>query len=165
MKHKYDPSRDSIWQHPDHGAALEDHLRYLIAQGLSSELIGERLGVSRSSVISKAHRLGIAHWTPTIRLRHGPQSATHRVAGKRTHATPPPAPLLKLPPKSISSEKLTNETCRFPMWADDDLSQPQLFCGVNQADLAKGKPYCAAHSALCFVPHSDRPRNKSARPW
>ena len=164
IKQKYNPTKHSIWQHPDHSEALEDHLRYLIAQGLSSELIGQRFGVSRSSIIGKAHRLGIAHWTPKIRLNLASSAHRHVGAKPRCISPPPPPPQPMLPPKLISDAKLTNRTCRFPMWCDDASSPGQfLYCGVNQADLAKGKPYCATHAAICFSPpdHIDKVR----RPW
>jgi GcrA cell cycle regulator len=48
--------------------------------------------------------------------------------------------------------QLTDQTCRFPLWADD--SADRFYCGAAEADMSEGRPYCPDHSAVAGAGHS-----------
>jgi len=153
----------SIWRHPNQGEALEDHLRYLCAEGFSFGVIAERIGdVTRSACIGKAHRLGIAQTTNVrftldgIRKRTPARTKRERERPKRpllTVVAKEPQPSQpQLPPELLTFAQLNNETCRYPLWRNDALKCERVYCGVEQADLAGGQPYCERHAKVCFTP-------------
>ena len=95
-------------------------------------------------------------WTP----RMLPQPEEPKPVGqfrltptKTTLEPPKPIKLVDRAPDSIpatacSIYDLTNETCRYALWGDDDTER--LFCGAPAADLAGGMPYCPVHSKRCY---------------
>lgn len=155
-------------------------LKKLWAEGLSASMIASRLGgVTRNSVISKVHRLGLSGRTTTKRLaqsrggkmgakrvraqqRAAAAAAKPQSALQRAFAAGPepfePRPALEVP---MSQRKVLDDLnpgdCRFP-YGDG----PFTFCVRPKVD---GLSYCADHAQICFQPPaiSRRPSASPAR--
>ncbi|HWK45411.1 MAG TPA: GcrA family cell cycle regulator [Stellaceae bacterium] len=109
---------ESVWT-PE----LIDALGKLWSEGLSTAEIGRRLGVTKNSVVGKAHRLSL---TP----RPSPLKFVER-------------PREKLPPKYLD---MGGPSCSWPIGHPGD--KDFHFCG---ASATVGKPYCADHAAVAYV--------------
>jgi GcrA cell cycle regulator len=136
--------RENAWT--DDGVAL---LRRLWAEGVTAAVIGQRLGgLSRSAVLGKVFRLRLdaeggaagrieqpscEKDVPTRRRKHQPR--------RRIVAAPAPTP-----PGRLTLFELTNETCRWPSGRRGKI----FFCGVAQADVAQGIPYCRLHMRRAY---------------
>ena len=131
-------------------------LRRLAAERQSATEIGEVLGVSRSTVLGKAHRLKIS----LTGGRNGfttsdgrPKSRVHRarpdrviVAKQRPKLPPkllPPRPDYAIKPSlNLTIMELDSRSCR---WIEGD--RPYRYCGhTNDGN----GPYCPGHSKLAY---------------
>lgn len=127
----------SVWT--DDGIVL---LRKLWAEGATAAVIGRRLGgFSRSAVLGKVFRLRL----------NGEASATAQRAGApvRRRSRQPRKRLLAPPPKPagrFTLFELTNESCRWPSGEAGKF----FFCGVGEADVANGIPYCPRHMRRAY---------------
>jgi GcrA cell cycle regulator len=140
--------RGNAWT--DDGVAL---LRELWAQGATADTIGRRLGgLSRSAVLGKVFRLrldrgprgestGLIPAERTAFKDAGPNRRRGRQPRKRIAA-----PAAKMPGQ-LTLLDLKNENCRWPC---DCRPGKYLFCGVAEADLARGIPYCARHMRRAY---------------
>ena len=131
----------------------QTRLATLVKAGKSFSLIANELGVTRSAAIGKAHRMKLPSRTPTECLQR-PRSAVRK---KRERARA--AVVKKIKPAIIASHnyrcsiiELTNETCRYPLWPTGAPHSERFYCGVPQADIAAGVPYCEQHSVMCGSP-------------
>jgi GcrA cell cycle regulator len=160
----------------------DERIEYLKArwsQGVPAGRIARELGhgVSRSAVLGKIHRLGIAELSPYAggcgqrpkEARRPPNHAhAHGVSGKHSYRQKPlPAwvtdatpyiddPLVDTdipPPQRRSFLELTSHTCRWPI--GDPSNSDFFFCG---AEPSQHKPYCAAHCARAYRPRQQMPR-------
>jgi GcrA cell cycle regulator len=133
----------------DDGVAL---LRQLWTEGATAAAIGQRLGgLSRSAVLGKIFRMRLrgegdatsnnsalpeqtasAPNTPTRRRKQQPRQRI---------VPPPPAPAGRL-----TLLELTNESCRWP----SGRSRRFFFCGVAEADVQNGIPYCPRHMRRAY---------------
>ena len=141
-----------------------DTLKRLHALGLSCSLIASRLGgISRSAVIGKLHRLGLANGnTPLQRLSRraqrprrlprttAAQSAT--IHAQRAAQAQADYEVLRSQPEIViplheRKTILTLESgdCRWPM--GDPQHADFHFCGRRKVE---GLPYCATHCARAF---------------
>jgi GcrA cell cycle regulator len=158
-------------------------LTKLWTEGLSASQIAAELGegVSRNAVISKAHRLGIAHGgakgasTPRPRKPRppNPAPAVDPVSpGKPTPASMPTTPVAaKEPPaalpeplplreeavapqiEGVTIMELREGMCRFPL---GDPTTPEFrFCGTQAI---MGLPYCPYHAQIAYQPATERKR-------
>ena len=118
-------------------------LSELWAEGHSGAEIGRRLGVSKNSVLGKAHRL---------RLPSRPSPITGDRKPRRPHiyrAVGPTLPALKsvvIPeraPSAIIAPAFSLHPCRWPMWPHGAMPNHQ-YCGDRSL---RGRPYCVAHAA------------------
>ena len=155
-----------------------ERLKELWTEGLSASQIAAELGedVSRSAVISKANRLGIAHGgpkrasTPRPRKPRPPKPAP----GSETFilqdpspasmmTTPQPAaPPAPVPPREgavatrsegVTIMELREFMCRWPL---GDPTTPEFrYCG-RQALM--GLPYCPDHAQIAYQPAAERKR-------
>jgi len=148
-----------------HGGAWDDakveRLQYLIANtALSAEKIGKQLGVNRSQVIGKANRMGLT--LPGADLRKAKKCASVPPKAKRSSLLAPriPARVSRVPDfvfepipgptvedvarKSLAA--LGDNECKFPV---GDPGTPGF--GFCASERVPGLPYCAGHSARCFV--------------
>lgn len=137
---------------------------------MSAGQIGKMLGISRSAVIGKCHRMGLElnSMSPKAKSLGG----TRRLAMKRRQPLPPtlvrtvkpkfeiapvPKPRAEDIPRKTLVELEHNE-CKFPV---DYLSKPGFgFCALPQVP---GLPYCADHAARCYVPVMTKAQRDKAK--
>ena len=146
---------DSQW--PCRGWSERDDARLyvLLAEGLSSRQIGDRMGRSKNSVLARVHRRG---WKLPIAPIGGPQRIT--TSGKYASPKSPPSPPVvvpdtapePLPPAApiaslacpalpVALSAVT--TCQYPKGDRPDWQ----FCGEP---VVFGGPYCARCRAICW---------------
>ncbi len=114
-------------------------LKQLWASGVSAEKIAAQLGgVSRTGVLGKIHRL---------RRRAAEPAVAPKRRRRRRQADKPPQPASH--PSGKSLLELTNSCCRWPIGRRG--AAEFFFCGVPEADLAGGMPYCARHARRAYV--------------
>lgn len=136
-------------------------LKELWPQDLSAAKIARELGggLSRNAVIGKAKRMGLPRRAPVPPPKPKPRprkpGRTHMFAvpsfgaPKRVSAVPVVDAEIPLSQRKSFLE-LENHHCRWPV---GDPGEPGFFfCGAPSADLEEGRPYCAAHHAVAFVP-------------
>lgn len=138
----------SIWDDP---ANIERLVTMWETAGISAAQIGKILGVSKSAIIGKAHRLGLVDRAPprTARLlkieqdiEQPPQKPQMR---RNNRPLPPPKPYQAPPPPpspligSFDLLELRNGHCR---WPSGDRA-PFTFCGASQAP---NSSYCEEHT-------------------
>jgi GcrA cell cycle regulator len=124
------------------GEAATAHLRQRWSDGAGTALIGAELRVSKSAVVGKAHRLGLAPRPSPIRAAG--QMPVVRPRKRPTLATPPalePVPVVAAPPPP---EPLAPRGCQYPRgnrphW--DWCAEPVVENG----------PYCVEHRARCWI--------------
>lgn len=137
-------------------------LRILWTEGHSTAEIGRRLGLSKNSVVGKAHRLDLEARPSPIkgRVTRGlappsiprlkvtlpplPSDAPLPVVRPRLMAPPPP------PPAPIQFRPRTAPCC-WPMGHPKDNSF--RFC---DGPALRGKPYCGEHSKIAYIRVRDR---------
>ena len=129
---------------------LRDARRLYVEQGLSATESARRLGVTRSALIGKAHRMGWA-------AERDPQLAiANQVRGGRAlaRALRPPRPDVPLPPDRVlpaTSPRPWMERapcqCAFPVSGDGE--------AVMSCCAPSGlRSYCPAHTAAMYVRRS-----------
>lgn len=133
--------------------------------GESGELIAEHLGApSRSAVIGKAWRMGLAERTTYQRKPTPKREIRHAVRIEPTKArslsfVPIPAEPLPLPEITdvavVSHNKLEADTCRWVCATDTPNNDTPKYCGCKQM---LGKPYCEAHTRRAYQPDTARPK-------
>jgi GcrA cell cycle regulator len=133
------------------GEAATAHLRQRWTDGAGTALIGTELGVSKSAVVGKAHRLGLAPRPSPIRAagQTRPPARPRPVKPPRPPRPPkavqaPPEPRPVLPPPSPPPEPVAPRGCQYPRgnrphwdWCD--------------APVTGHGPYCAAHRAIAYL--------------
>lgn len=133
-------------------------LQQLWAEGHSTAEIGRRLGVSKNSIISKAHRLHLQSRPSPIIRGDGPRppKAPPRAPPKTLpplvsvavvvrHERPVP-PQIKAPAEAVPVV-LVSKPCCWPMWKNGKRPTHQ-YC---EAPGIPGRPYCRAHADKAFV--------------
>ena len=113
-------------------------LTHMWSAGKTAAAIGADLGgISRSAVLGKVFRLRL------VAQDDVPADApARRRAGKAK-------PIQPQPTKCKTLLELTNECCR---WPHGDLGGRRFFfCGVPEADLARGIPYCPRHMQRAYL--------------
>lgn len=155
-------------------------LRRLHAEGLPFSRIGHQMGISKNSVVGRAHRLGLeprAPWAPRaiVETRPKPGPAAHVqppplattdaeralsaqiAASRRTNSTPQPGVLPSPAPRVAPSgpAAASGHFFRTCQWPSGDRETGYRF---ECKDATKpGRPYCLAHCAKAYVPHVARP--------
>lgn len=95
-------------------------------EGLTTSVIGERLGITKNAVVGKVHRLGLP---------------------KRVTSTRPAAPVEEKPMgEMIKLDKLSTGMCCWP--EGEPGSENFRFCG---APAVPEKPYCQEHCRRAYV--------------
>jgi GcrA cell cycle regulator len=161
----------------------QERLRYLRRrwrEGARAREIAAALGVTANAVIAKIHRLGIARLSPyggapgrRQKLQNIPRAARPQYARRSAFASRralPALPLLKgkrhLEPARLDAQipqaqrrslpALCDDNCRWPV--GEPGSPAFFFCG---GEVARNKPYCAAHCARAYL--RPRPVARDAR--
>jgi GcrA cell cycle regulator len=139
-------------------------LKRLWAQGETATAIATRLGgISRSAVLGKVFRLRLP---PAPANKAAPAPAVPKQAPARRRGLPaPPAPKPRRDGVPKSLFELTNNCCRWPFRRPG--TQKYFFCGVEEADLERGIPYCRHHMQRAYlVPPRliEKPPRKPFRP-
>jgi GcrA cell cycle regulator len=159
----------------DWTAEAIERLRVFWSEGHSTAEIGRRMGVSKNSVVGKAHRLQLpARPSP---IRRDPTMARPAATGRRPTlpplrvvATVPPAPTPRgeearpaQPPAAVSPpapkggnilRPFARSTARSCCWPIGEPGTPGFrFC---TAEAMNTKPYCAEHAAVAYVRVKDR---------
>lgn len=129
-----------------------ERLKALIHDGLSSGLIGEKLGVSRSAVCGEARRLGL-RLSGAIHKPHsggpgGPRKPRD-ITPRKTKALKSVAANVKARAKALPARPcagihlfdLRYGQCRWPMWADNEQTN-FTYCGTATRF---GGTYCREH--------------------
>ncbi|HEU0063228.1 MAG TPA: GcrA family cell cycle regulator [Hyphomicrobiaceae bacterium] len=122
-------------------------LRQLWGEGFSAGQIAAELGgVTRSGVLGKVHRLGLAkHRGPEFRPGP-PRPRRQRVRRRMLIPTPPPLPALRAQPRRLQLLQLRDHHCRWPI--GDPHGHAFYFCA---ADRVAGVPYCPFHMGRAFA--------------
>ena len=155
--------RQSCWT-AERIALLKD----LWAQGATAVAIGAHLGgMSRSAVLGKVYRLRLLadgsaakprapKLVPAIGTTVAAPARRRRRTKYKQRAQP--APAIERQHKTIL--ELTNKTCRWPHGRPGGCF---FFCGVPEADLERGIPYCAAHMRRAYPTYSEgKPPTRAA---
>lgn len=132
-------------------------LQRLWADGETAQAIAARLGnFSRSAVLGKIFRLRLsAAKKPPAQARRSGEILARRRAGKVAQTEP-----AKRGRQGKTLHELTNTCCRWPYKRPG--AERYFFCGVAEADLEAGIPYCARHMKRAYlVP----PPLAVRRPW
>ena len=126
-----------------------EQLKALLALGISSQLIGDQMGISRNAIIGKVRRLGLQlTQRPGGKTPHRKKAASKpnvpaiRAARKRYPVPQTRAPAELSDSLRLSLEALKADSCRFP---EGDVA-PFRFCGHPQET---GSSYCPGHRARC----------------
>lgn len=129
-----------------------DLLRSMWNCGHSGGQIGLELGVTRNSVIGKAHRMGLSK----------PREFRHDPAKRLWAEIAPPIPgsvdvpiLAPMPAPELNRHlilmELTDNSCRWPI--GDPLHEDFAFCGATKPD---DRQYCDEHSRIAYAPSLPR---------
>jgi GcrA cell cycle regulator len=134
--------------------ARADALRRLWADGVSATLIGRELGVTRSAVIGKAHRLDLG-LHKTIKQAPRPYRPKKPRRPQLTIIKPGVTPMPDIDPQPPIMRKLpllqlTENRCHWPI--GDPRHASFYFCGAD----SYGEIYCPYHHRRAFTRHNTR---------
>lgn len=127
-------------------------LQRLWADGETATVIARKLGgISRSAVLGKVFRLRLGAAGSGKTKDKATTAKTARMdksLQRRRGAEPEPAPAAK-ERRARTLHELTNRCCRWPYKRPG--TEKYFFCGVEEADLAAGIPYCARHMKRAYL--------------
>jgi GcrA cell cycle regulator len=136
----------------------------------SCKEMGKMLGRGKNSIIGRRGRLGLSKSHPlknvdVKRPRKGRVPKLHKPPMARP-PLPPPEPVtvddLRIPQAQRRTlVELENHHCRFPV--GEPSAADFFFCGAPTADLAGGRPYCAAHTRRTRGPRIALPVSERAQ--
>lgn len=130
-------------------------LRKLWGLGQTASKIGARLGVSRNSVIGRAHRLNLSkRGNPVANQRVRSLDAARAAKPKRIPKPKPtkPAAVVRLPqPRAIASVNRPSpySTCQYIAGT----GRPWTKCGEPTV---QGHSWCQAHCAVVYQPREQK---------
>jgi len=122
--------------------------RHWIAGELSVRQIGDAMGMTKSAISGRAHRLQrYGRLAPRAKL---PSVTTTRQAPLPARSLPPHKPVQKPAqiPKARTVLSIGGARIRECMWVHGDPSRgPWRYCGCNALP---GKPFCGDHAAKAY---------------
>lgn len=119
---------------------MEEQARSLWLSGTSATKIGEIMGLSRNSIMSKVSRLGV--------VRPGEKNALKKIAQRSIPTAPMRSPYSE--PGGTTFEEIKRGQCYFSISPHE--ASPHLFCG---APVIEGSLYCEKHHHICYVRKKD----------
>ena len=136
-----------------------DGLKQMWKEGLTTNEIAKRLGVSKNSIVGKVHRLNLKARPSPIKKKEE-ITATEITETKEEVVKQSNTPIKKITVSSVnilttkktkkdSCLKLTdldNHTCRWPI--GDPKDDNFCFCGKT---IRSGQTYCEEHAAIAYV--------------
>ena len=132
-----------------------DRLETLYRAGLSFRRIADDIGVTRSAVIGKAHRLKLPKRIEVFSVREVRVRSPSKRPRRRATVAGMTHPIIPVPAGDPGREyqcsiyELRDNTCRWPLWDVSAGHEQRFYCGFPGASFAAGNPYCRHHSALC----------------
>ena len=112
--------------------------------GLTTSEIGLKLGISKTAVVGKAHRLHLAARPSPIKRSGRPRMMIRPpMPARLPPSMPVSAPRSATPPRVL---ELSNQACRWPIGHPGEAGF--RFCGERAL---VGKPYCADHAAMAYI--------------
>ena len=137
-----------------------DQLKSLWTEGLSASQIARVLGnVTRTAVIGKVHRLGLAGRAMPARNERPRLPTAPRVSLRHHHMPEPPVveedPIILDDGSFATVLTINDRMCRWPIGAPAE--HEFHFCGRKPKS---GSPYCEAHARKAYQPQQLR-REKS----
>lgn len=136
-----------------------DGLKQMWKEGLTTNEIAKRLGVSKNSIVGKVHRLALKARPSPIKKKEEVVATKTTVVKEETVKKAPKAvktepvatvTVAKTPTKKKDSclklTELDNHTCRWPI--GDPKDDNFCFCGKT---IRGGQTYCEEHAAIAYV--------------
>ncbi len=121
-----------------------DILRRLWAEGLVIDVIAERLGVTRNSIVGKAHRLKLPGRPSPIKRGGPPRIRVDRLKPKTAPKAEPPPKAIEV---AISVRVMGGEPCCWPI---GEPGRPSFrFC---EQPTVRPSSYCEAHRLASIIP-------------
>jgi GcrA cell cycle regulator len=125
-----------------------EKLKTLWHKRLSASLIGSILGVSRSAVLGKVHRLGNLETRKTLRVPpvKQPIVRTQHIRGRRKPQPPqplPPEPIVEVEFLDFDLDQLGRGDCHYPHGEQ----VPYSFCGQP---VQQGSSFCPVHHRISY---------------
>ena len=136
-----------------------DNLKQMWKEGLTTNEIAKRLGVSKNSIVGKVHRLNLKARPSPIKKKE--ENTTSEPVVTKEEASKQSTKSVKkivVTPVNMSCDhtkkkdsclkltELDNHTCRWPI--GDPKDDNFCFCGKN---VRSGQTYCEEHSAVAYV--------------
>jgi GcrA cell cycle regulator len=142
------PAADRFWAWPAERVA---ELQRLYAEGMPYRQMAVHFGLSKSAIIGKCFRLGLARREPIARLLEAPAPPPCKPLARAPDIRPRlvPEPVAVKPHRGkVLIWDLRDRICRWPLWHDREWSvAKQFFCGKNATD---GLPYCDEHCRMAY---------------
>ena len=136
-----------------------DQLKQMWKEGLTTNEIAKKLGVSKNSIVGKVHRLNLKARPSPIKKKEDSDSAkVNTNKNDETKTSAKPVKKIAVTPIVTTSEpvakkdsclKLTerdNHSCSWPI--GDPRDDNFCFCGKS---VRGGQTYCEEHSAIAYV--------------
>lgn len=126
-----------------------DQLTTLWNSGLTMSQIGREMGVSKSAVLGKGHRLGLPSRPSPIIRDHAPTPPKPRVERPKRIVDPvEPRPPRPTPQPRIATPNwpIGKRPCQWP--EGDPKEEGFHLCGDNAFE---GKPYCPRHHVKAYT--------------
>lgn len=155
--------------------AHDDLLRRYAADRLPAQAVADELGRSRSSILGRAHRLGV-QFKSIARAGQPAREARPKTNGAFTYFGPATPRIAKVKmsqnerreakslapaegwtPKRVSVFDLVSSSCRWPLWKAGAAFSEKLYCG---ADALPGNAYCGHCYGLSIEPRQTRHLDK-----
>jgi hypothetical protein len=146
----------NFWEaNPDKIAELPE-----LAKTMTAGQIANMWGVTRNTISGKMDRLGIKRPNKPGRPKREMRSTPFRPTPSPSrfhHPWRPPEPTMprqaptdvaeRVFPHAADIWRLTDKSCRYPLWRDGEPISEKMYCGDSAI---KGSPYCAACARVAY---------------